>query len=235
MIFALFVELAGGYETEPRIERSGTAFRVGNVAGQQLLAARRTNEICDQPHGLAPVSVMLVTFVDQQLPKEPGTDDLGRIRDAIPAQHDEPDRLVVGVDRPVPRVRLRVFLGVFERSRDRADEALLARRNAQREHLVAIRIGQFAKVHPFVAHAPMMPRAVDRVESARVPRLGAIGRSQLRCLAEVIGRSHDAELIAFRIGEHDKIEIVAATVLLDDRSLSHASHVAQPVGGAASA
>ena len=96
------------------------------------------------------MSVVLVAFVDEQLPEEPRADDLRRPRHAVPAQHDEADRLVAGVDRPVPRVRLRVLVGLLERFGNRAHEPLLSGSEPECEHLVVIGIRQLTKGHQFV-------------------------------------------------------------------------------------
>jgi hypothetical protein len=82
----------------------------------------------------------LVSLVDQQLPQEPRTDDPRRLRRHVPAEHHEPDRCIVRVDRAIPRVALGYLLCIAERLGHCPDEAPLRRRDLERDHLVAIRI-----------------------------------------------------------------------------------------------
>ena len=58
-------------------------------------------------------------FVHDQLPQEPRTDDVGRLRRDVPAEHHEPDRLTVQVDGAIPRAALGILGSLLDRVGDR--------------------------------------------------------------------------------------------------------------------
>ena len=126
----MWVKFSGWARSRAARRPAGPAIAANDVAGGQFIAARGANVIGNLPHDFAPVSVALVAFVDQQLPQEPRADDLRRLRDTILAQHHEPDWHLADVDRPIPRTRLRVGLGLLKRLSQRADEAILAASDA---------------------------------------------------------------------------------------------------------
>src|SRR5690242_8394563 len=108
---AVPVKFAGGQEPDPLIE-PGRPAAVGHVAGQQLGRPLRADYLGDLPNGLDAVAVALVPHVNDYLPQEPRSDDGRWLRLNVPARHHRTDRLVPGVDRPVPRFGVRVFRGV---------------------------------------------------------------------------------------------------------------------------
>src|SRR5262249_8631902 len=67
------------------------------------------------------------------LPQEPGPDDPRRVGGDVPAQHDEADGLVVGVDGPVPGLRLGNLICISQCIRHRSDEPLLCGPNTECE------------------------------------------------------------------------------------------------------
>src|SRR5207342_2145591 len=139
---AVDVEIASRHEPEPLVERCRAAIEVAETAGEQFTRARLADELSHDAYRLSSVAPALMPVVDQQLPQKPRADDLRRPWNAVPADHDEADRLVAGVDRPIPRVGLRVVGGIGEGASDCADEWLLLREDAQFQHHVPVRGGE---------------------------------------------------------------------------------------------
>ena len=131
---AVDVEIASRHEPEPLVERCRAAVEVEEAAGEQLPRARLADELSHDAYRLSSVAPALIAVVDQQLPQKPRADDLRRPGNAVPADHDEADRLLADVDRPIPRVGLRVVGGIGEGAGDGADERQLLRENAQGQH-----------------------------------------------------------------------------------------------------
>jgi hypothetical protein len=88
---ALRVTFSGRDESQPGVE-AGRPAVAGNVAGEQLGGALAAHQLHDLPHDLPAVALALVAVVDEQLPEEPGTVDVRRLRLDVPAQHHEADR-----------------------------------------------------------------------------------------------------------------------------------------------
>jgi len=84
--------------------------------------------------------------VDEQLPAEPWAVDLGRLGLDVPAQHDEADRLYVGVDGSAPGVSVRVLGGFLERVGHRGDEPFLAGCGMQHEDGRSVVVGDLHEI-----------------------------------------------------------------------------------------
>ena len=89
-----------------------------------------------------PIALPLVALVDEQLPQVVryvvGTADLV-------GDHHEPDRRLVGIYRPVHGATVRLLGGLQQRVGNAADEALLARRDAQSLDRFTVRLADRAK------------------------------------------------------------------------------------------
>src|SRR5262245_48196930 len=121
---AALVEVSCRPEPEVPVEglRSSGA---RNAARQQLGRPVLADDLCDQPHNLTAVAAALLSLVDEQRPEEPRPDDPGWLRNDVPAEHHEPDRLVADVGRSIPTVALGSLSRVGERTRDRPDKPRL--------------------------------------------------------------------------------------------------------------
>jgi hypothetical protein len=117
-----------------------------------------------KPDRVAAVATTLVSLIDQQLPEEPWPDDPRRLGSDVPAEHEESDRLLVRIDRPVPGLALRDVAGVSERPGHHTDEALLARFYPQSQNRLPILVRDLAERDG--AHAGRLRGPPERRESA---------------------------------------------------------------------
>src|SRR5262249_55515046 len=96
---AVLVVLAGARESHATPESFWTGLS-RNTAREEFLCSVRACDLRDESDRLAPDALALALLVDEQLPQEPGPDDPRRVGGDVPTQHDETDRLIVGVDGP---------------------------------------------------------------------------------------------------------------------------------------
>jgi len=148
---AIFVVVAGRGEPHVTPERL-RAVLARYTAREEPFGTICACDLRDEPDRLAAEALALVPLVHDQLPEEPGPDDPRRVRDGVPAQHDESDGLVICVHRSVPRLRLRDFVGVSQGARHCSDELLLLGGNTERKDGISIARRYLAKGH--AAHGP---------------------------------------------------------------------------------
>src|SRR5688500_2524695 len=103
---ALRVEAARRDESQALVEGIGATLG-DDVAGVQLRRTLGSDEPNDLLDDRATDAAALVPLVHDELPEEPGTDDVRRLRSHVPAEHDEADRLALQVHGAVPRAALR--------------------------------------------------------------------------------------------------------------------------------
>lgn len=102
------VDFSGRNESKSCIEAVGATFP-RRIAGEQLGRSLCADQSYYFLHDRLAIAAALMPVIDEQLPQEPRSDELWRLRLHVPAQHDEPDRPLVNNHGTEPRIRLWAF------------------------------------------------------------------------------------------------------------------------------
>ena len=131
------VQLSGSCEAVSLVERDRAALALPGARphGADAPAPEVLDDQVERRRTEAP---SLVALVDEQLPEEVG--DVVGAADLV-GDHHEPDRRLVGIDRPVEGPSVRLLRRLEHRLADTADEPSLSRRDGKGLDSCPIRVG----------------------------------------------------------------------------------------------